>query len=185
MLEFKAENKPKIALLLDGRIEITFTAPKSVLRAVDGLPDKPLAVSVKEYREKRSLSQNDYFWLLCGKLSEKLTRSKENIYKDLVKDYGVYEILPIKNEAVESFIYRWSKNGLGWFTEDMGESKLSGYTKLIAYYGSSTYNSKEMTRLLNAVLQECKDQGIQTMPLSDIMLLQNENDSTERAENGK
>lgn len=176
MLEFKAESKPKIALLLNGKIEITFTAPKSVLRAFDGLPDKPIAVTVKEYREKRSLSQNAYLWLLCGKLSEKLTRSKEDIYKDFVKDYGVYEILPVKNAAVESFIYRWSKNGLGWFTEDLGESKLSGYTKLIAYYGSSTYNSKEMQRLLNAVIQECEGQGIPVMPLSDIMLLENEND---------
>lgn len=185
MLEFKAENKPKIALLLNGQIEITFTAPKSVLREFDGLPDKPLAVSVKEYREKRSLSQNGYLWLLCDKLAAKLGISKEDVYKTFIKDYGVFDVLPIRNDAVERFKLNWSGHGLGWFTEDMGESKINGYTKLIAYYGSSTYNSKEMTRLLNAILQDCKEQGIQTMPLSEIMLLQNDNDPTERAENGK
>lgn len=176
MIEFRAENKPKIAVLLDGRIEITFNAPKSVLRDFDGLPDKPLAITVKEFRQKRSLSQNSYLWLLLDKLAEKLNRSKEDIYKIYVKDYGVFEVLPIKNEAVDRFITNWSKNGLGWFTEDLGESKLNGYTKLIAYYGSSTYNSKEMARLIDAVIQECEEQGIQTMQLSDIMLLQNDND---------
>lgn len=176
MIDFKAENKPKIAILLNGKIEITFTAPKSVLREFDGLTDKPLSITVKEWREKRSLSQNDYFWTLCGKLSEKHTRSKDDIYKDYVKDYGLYEILPIRNEAVESFIYRWSKKGLGWFTENLGESKFKGYTKLIAYYGSSTYNTAEMKRLIDAVIFDCETEGIQTMPLSDIMLLQNEND---------
>lgn len=176
MIEFRAEKKPKIALLLGGGIEITFTTSKSVLREFDGLFDKPLTVMVKEYRQKRSLSQNAYLWVLLDKLGQKLNLSKESIYKLFVKDYGVFEILPIRNEAVERFKSNWSKNGLGWFCEDLGESKLSGYTKLIAYYGSSTYNSKEMTRLIDAVIQECEAQGINTMPLSEIMLLQNDND---------
>ena len=176
MIEFRAENKPKIAVLLDGRIEITFNAPKSVLREFDELPDKPLAITVKEFRQKRSLSQNSYLWVLLDKLGAKLNRSKEDIYKIYVKDCGVFEVLPIKNEAVERFITNWSKNGLGWFTEDLGESKLNGYTKLIAYYGSSTYNSKEMARLIDAVIQDCEEQGIQAMPLSEFMLLQNDND---------
>lgn len=175
MIEFKAENKPKIALLLDGQAEITFTAPKGVIRQFDGLTDKPLTVTVKEFRQKRSLSQNSYLWVLLDKLAQKVNQSKEDIYKTYIKDYGVFEILPIKNEAVASFKARWQK-GLGWFCEDLGESKLNGYTKLIAYYGSSTYNSKEMTRLIDAVVYDCHVIGIDTMPLSDIMLLQNDND---------
>lgn len=176
MIEFRSENKPKIAVLLDGHIEITFTAPKSAMRAFDSLQDKPLAVTVKEYRQKRSLSQNAYLWLLLDKLGAKLNRSKEDIYKIYVKDCGVFEVLPIRNDAVERFKVNWSKHGLGWFTEDLGESKLDGYTKLIAYYGSSTYNTAEMKRLIDTVIQDCEEQGIQTMPLSEIMLLQNDND---------
>ena len=177
MIEFRAENKPKIAVLLDGRIEITFNAPKSVLREFDGLTDKPLTVTIKEFRQKRSLSQNSYLWLLLDKLAEKVNRSKEDIYKIYVKDYGVFEVLPIRNEAVDRFITNWSKNGLGWFCEDLGESKLNGYTKLIAYYGSSTYNTAEMKRLIDAVIQDCEEQGIQTMPLNEFMLLRNDNDT--------
>ena len=176
MIEFKADQKPRIALTLDNQTEITFTAPKSTLRAFDGLKDKPLTVQVKEFREKRSLSQNSYMWVLLDKLAEKINRDKDFLYKEYVRSYGVFEVLPIRNEAVGSFTSKWGKNGLGWFCEDLGESKLSGYTKLIAYYGSSTYNSKEMTRLIDAVIQDCKEMGINTMPLTDIMLLMNDND---------
>ena len=176
MIEFRAENKPKIALVFGGQAEITFTAPVSVLRAFEGLNDKPLTVTVKEYREKRSLSQNSYLWVLLDQLGAKLNRSKEDIYKDYVRDCGVFEILPIRNDAVDRFTANWSKNGLGWFTEDLGESKLEGYTKLIAYYGSSTYNTAEMKRVIDAVLYDCQEQGINTMPLKDIMLLRNDND---------
>lgn len=177
MIEFKAENSPRVAILLNGNVEITFTASKkSALKEFDGLQDKPLTVTVKEYRPKRSLSQNAYLWVLLDKLAAKINRSKEEVYKDYVKDYGVFEILPIRNDATERFVRNWSKNGLGWFTEDLGESKLNGYTRLIAYYGSSTYTTAELKRVLDAVIQDCKEQGIQTMPLSEIMLLQNDND---------
>lgn len=176
MIEFKAEKKPRLALSLDGQAEITFTAPKSVLRDFEGLTDKPLTVTVKEFRQKRSLSQNAYLWVLLDKLAAKVNRSKEDIYKIYIKDYGVWETLPIRNDAVERFKKNWSKNGLGWFCEDLGESKLNGYTRLIAYYGSSTYTTAELKRVLDAVIVDCEEMGINTMPLSEIMLLQNDND---------
>ena len=176
MIEFKAEKCPKIAVLLDGRVEITLTTTKSVVRAFEGLKERDLTVTIKEFRPKRSLSQNAYLWVLLDELGKKVDRSKEDLYKAFVKEYGVFEILPIRNEAVTSFVTRWGKNGLGWFCEDLGESKLNGFTKLIAYYGSSTYNTEEMRRLIDEVVYECKEQGINTMPLSDIMLLANDND---------
>ncbi len=176
MIEFRAEKKPKIALLLDDTIEITFNAPKSVLKQFDGLNDKPLTITVKEFRKKRSLSQNAYLWVLLDELAKKLNTGKEDVYKSYVKDYGVFEVLPIKNEAVDCFKTKWGKNGLGWFCVDLGESKLNGYTRLVAYYGSSTYNTQEMTRLIDAVVTDCKEQGINTMTMSDIMLLANDND---------
>lgn len=176
MIEFKAQNKPKLAVLLNNQVEITFTTSKSVLKAFESLDDTELTVSVKKYSKKRTYSQNAYLWVLLDEIGQKVGRSKEDVYKAYIKDYGVFEILPLKNEAVESFKYKWGKNGLGWFCEDLGESKLNGFTKLLAYYGSSTYNTKEMQRLLDAVVNDAKELGINTMTLSEIMLLKNEND---------
>ena len=176
MIEFKALNKPRVAILLNNQVEVTFTCNRSVVRQIEDLGDKELNVVVKEYREKRSLSQNAYFWKLVNEIAIKLDRSKEAVYRSYIKDYGLFEFLPIRNDAVNAFMNKWSKNGLGWFCEDLGESKLNGYTKLAAYYGSSTYNTQEMKRLIDAVIYDCEELGISTMPLSEIMLLKNDND---------
>lgn len=176
MIEFKTK-KPEFKFLINGMVEISFQANKSILKDFDNIKDdKELVVQVKEYRQKRSLSQNAYMWVLLDEIGKAVNRSKEDIYKELVKDYGVFEILPLKDEAVKRFNHNWSKNGLGWFTEIIGKSKLNGYTNLIAYYGSSTYDTQEMNRLLDAVITECQELGIPTMTLSEIMMLKNDND---------
>lgn len=175
MIEFKT-NKPEFKFLVNGKVEITFTCDKSILRQFESLKDDiDLTVQVKEYRQKRSLSQNAYMWVLLDEIGKAVNRSKEDIYRELVKDYGVFEIIPLKDEAVKRFNHNWAKNGIGWFTDVLGKSKLKGYTNLIVYYGSSTYDTKEMTRLLDAVINECQELGINTMTLSEIMLLQNDN----------
>ena len=107
--------------------------------------DNTKKYEVKEYKEKRSLDANAYAWVLLGKLQDRLHIPKEDIYRDLIRNIGSYEVVPIKNEALEKFKQAWSKNGLGWIT-DTTRSKLEGYTNVIAYYGSSIYDTKEMKK---------------------------------------
>jgi hypothetical protein len=38
----------------------------------------------------------------------------------------------------------------------------------MAYYGSSTYDTAQMHRLLDAIMEECKTQGIETRPQEEI-----------------
>ena len=110
--------------------------------------DKTKKYEIKEYKEKRSLDANAYAWVLLGKLQDKLHIPKEEIYRDAIRNIGSYEVIPIKNEAVEKFRQAWSKKGLGWITETT-KSKLDGYTNVIAYYGSSIYDTKEIYRTNN------------------------------------
>ena len=125
---------------------------------------------VKEYKAKRSLDSNAYCWVLLGKLQEKLKIPKEEIYRDLIKNIGSYEIIPVKNEAVEKFRKAWSKNGIGWITETT-KSKLEGYTNVITYYGSSSYNTAEMSKLIELIVQECQQLGIETRNTGEIKSL--------------
>ena len=90
--------------------------------------DKDKQYEVKEYRQRRSLDSNAYAWVLLGELQNKLHIKKEEIYRDLITNIGSYEILPVKNEAVEKFRQAWSKNGTGWVTETM-KSKLERFYK--------------------------------------------------------
>ena len=146
-------NKSKISLLLD-------TNEISIIEELKNY--EKLNVELKKYYKKRSLDSNAYAWVLIGKLQAKLGIEKNVIYKDLIKEIGSYEIVPIKNEAVMKFRESWSKNGLGWITETM-KSKLDGFTNVICYYGSSSYDTKEMTRFIDLIVNECKELGIETL----------------------
>ena len=129
--------------------------------------DKTKKYEVKEVKKKRSLDSNAYAWVLLGKLQEKLNIPKEDIYRSIIQEIGSYEVIPVKNEAVERFRQAWSKNGLGWITE-ITKSKLEGFTNVIAYYGSSSYNTAEMSRLIDLIVQECKQLDIETKSKSEI-----------------
>lgn len=129
--------------------------------------DKTKKYEIKEYKEKRSLDANAYAWVLLGKLQDKLHIPKEEIYRDAIRNIGSYEVIPIKNEAVEKFRQAWSKKGLGWITETT-KSKLDGYTNVIAYYGSSIYDTKEMTRFIELIIQECEQLDIETKSKAEI-----------------
>jgi hypothetical protein len=71
--------------------------------------------------------------------------------------------MPIKTIAVDAYIDRWKRNGKGWFCEVLGESKLNGYTNIITYFGSSSYDTKEMSRLLEEIITDAKELGIDTL----------------------
>ena len=90
--------------------------------------EKDKQFEIKEYRPKRSLDSNAYAWVLLGKLQDKLHIPKEDIYRDLIKNIGSFEIIPVKNEAVERFRQAWSNHGLGCVTETM-KSKLERFYK--------------------------------------------------------
>ena len=118
--------------------------------------------------KKRSNEANAYFWVLCGKLAAKTRQKKEDIYRELIRDIGDnYEILPIRNDAVEKFVSCWGRDAdgrkkLGWVCDILGESKHEGYTKVCAYYGSSTYTTEQMSVLIDRVVFACEEQGIPT-----------------------
>lgn len=150
--------KPKITLMLEGQ--------NSVESLKEIRKDK-LSIEIKKYHKKRSLDANGYMWVLISKLQEVMNIPKEEIYRDAIRNIGVYEVIPVKNEAVERFIEAWKHNGLGWVCETT-KSRLEGYTNVITYYGSSTYTSKEMSRLVEAIVQECKQFNIETMPQNEL-----------------
>lgn len=148
-----ATNKPTLMLQVNEVNDF-----KQLVDDMHGL-DK-LSIEIKPYRARRSLDANAYAWVLIDKLAEKLNESKENIYREYIKHIGGNsEIVCIKDNAVERLCEGWSKNGIGWQT-DTFPSKLEGCTNVILYYGSSTYDSAQMTRLLDLIIQDCKQQGI-------------------------
>lgn len=122
-IDYKTQ-KPKILLVLNER---------ECLSSLEELKEDKLSIEIKKHKNKRSLDANAYMWVLISKIEKKVNVSKDIVYKDAIKNIGVYEVIPVKNEAVDRFIEAWTKNGLGWVCETT-KSKLEGYTNILAYY---------------------------------------------------
>lgn len=140
--------------------------PKKYLNAVQGILERfnaSFEYEIKPYKEKRSLSANALAWVYCDKLADKLHSTKEEIYRIAVANVGVFtEIKVADAEAAKRFKRIWQHNGVGWLTKTINE------TTIQAYYGSSTYNTQEMARLIDFLQDECRRQGIETRSQEEI-----------------
>lgn len=133
-------------------------------QVLDSLKDgKAYDVEIKEHREKRSLDANAYFWVLVDRLAEKLRIPKTEIYRRYIREIGGNnETVCVTAEAADKLRSGWEHNGLGWQTDTMS-SKLPGCVRVVLYYGSSTYDTAQMSRLIDLIVQDCREQGIETL----------------------
>jgi hypothetical protein len=115
-----------------------------------------LAIKIGKFKKKRSLDANAYCWVLISRLAERLNIPKTDIYRSAIREIGGNcDTVCIQDKAVNSLRDGWQRNGLGWMTETM-PSKLEGCTNVILYYGSSTYDTAQMSRLINIIIEECR-----------------------------
>lgn len=122
---------------------------------------KPYTISIDRQKRKRSLNANAYMWQMCQKIAEKVGATKETVYRKNIREVGSFETVELISAGAARFIRRWQANGLGCIAEPLSER--NGYTTIIAYYGSSSYSTAEMSRLIEAVVEEAKTLGVETM----------------------
>ena len=168
----------RVMISLDGQVEYIITSKDLPKAEIDELTQltangKELSVEIKPYRARRSLDANAYCWVLCQKLSEKLNCTKEDVYKEAIRKAGQFDFIAVTDKATEQFIKAWQSKGLGWYAEAL-ESKIDGCKKVMVYYGSSVYDSKEMSHLIDYIVSECKEQGIETLPPWEVERLKKE-----------
>lgn len=127
-----------------------------------------LTIKVGKFSKKRSLDANAYAWVLMSRLAEKLNIPKSDIYRQAIKEIGGNsDTVCVQDKAVNSLCDGWERNGIGWQT-DTFPSKLDGCTNVILYYGSSTYDTQQMSRLINNIVEECRLQGIETKSQAEL-----------------
>lgn len=140
----------------------------------DRLNEKEIEVEIKETKKKRSKDANAYMWTLLGELSEVLNIDKITLYRQYVRNIGGnYQVVCVQNQAVNDLCRGWEHNGIGWLT-DTAESKIEGCTNVLLYFGSSTYNTKQMSRLLDLVIEDCKENGIEVLTPDELSLIKGE-----------
>ncbi len=113
-------------------------------------------VKINKHREKRSLNANNYLWELCTQIGDILRKSKEEVYLDMLVDYGQSIMVSVLSDIKLNGFYKYYK--------EAGKSILNGkeFTHYKIYKGSSEYNTKEMSILLDGIVQEARQLGIRT-----------------------
>lgn len=142
-----------------------------VLKAIEALGSGPYEIHIKEHRQKRSLNANAYAWELMGRLAENQGVSKEEVYRHHVRLVGVYRQVEINEAAEETLIHSWGLHGIGWIAERVDYTHHKGFVMVNLYYGSSTYNTKQMSRLIDNIVQDCEAVGIPTKTPNEIAKL--------------
>ncbi|MCE5227910.1 MAG: recombination protein NinB [Porphyromonadaceae bacterium] len=152
-------------------VEIPKDMKNTVQEFISSLTDKQYDVVIKPHKEKRSLDANSYMWVICDKIAKAMhdgKTTKEDIYREAIRQVGEWEDKPILNEDVEKHIKMWGMIGDGWFSEQRRESKLRGHKVVRDYYGSHIYDTQSMSVLVDYIVEQAKEMGIETMTPREI-----------------
>jgi len=134
----------------------------------DRLKNTDVDVEIKKHRKQRSLTANAYAWVLVDKIAEALILDKASVYKNAIREIGgVSEIVCVQEGAVDRLRSAWEANGIGWQAEAM-PSKIEGCANVILWYGSSTYDTRQMYGLISRLIDDCRGLGIETRPEDEI-----------------
>ena len=139
--------KTKVTLVFENR---------GIARFLEKYKEKDLRVKIKKWFNKRSLNANSYAWSLITELANAMKMSKEEMYFLKLKDYGQSELVLITEKANPKYYFKYySKEG---------ETVVKGqkYIWYKVYKGTSEYDTKEMSIFIDGLIQECKEQDIET-----------------------
>ena len=158
-------------LTVRGDIELLLTVggdPALLGELIRKANEKPYTVEIEPLRKPRSINANSYMWVICDKIAKKIHNTKEDIYRHAIREVGVWDDVPRPTDKVQEHIETWDSIGIGWFSEEMRFSKLNGYTVVRDYYGSSVYNSKQMSVLIDYIVDQAKELDIETMTPAEL-----------------
>ena len=156
------------ATLDNGELEITLQVAKEDKGKGYRLEtDKLFEIEFRSPKSKRSVQANRLLWTLLDKIATALKSTKEDVYRDYIHKVGKFDILAIKNEAVDRFIKGWASKGLGWSAVIQRDSKFDGFKAVVVYYGTSAYTVEELNKLIEEVKQDCDDLGLDTLSECD------------------
>ena len=119
---------------------------------------------IKEKRNHRSQDANAYCWVLIGQMADMLGTAKDDIYLEMLKRYGQGGEVTLEWNQVNAFTRAWKYNEP---VQTIGTGDGTRYVYRF-WVGSSAYDTKEMTALIDGIVSECKDLGIDTRTPDEI-----------------
>lgn len=148
------------------RINMTFEVNEQPTEEINQIAScEKLSIEVKKFRQKRSLDANAYCWVLMTKIAEVVDSSKDEVYEEMLQKYGYvyqddegYIAVTVKAEVDMSKI-----QGHWKFLKTNGV-----FSSYLMIKGSSEYDSAEMAKFIDRIIDEAKDLGIETLPPEEL-----------------
>lgn len=145
-----------------GKLTLTTSDPEAIRFAYGFKGEGEYTLSPA--KKRRSLDANAYAWVIVDKLAAALGLTKTEVYRNAIKEIGGNsEIVMVRDDVVGEFCRCWESRGVGWQTEQM-PSAYQGMTNVICYKGSSEYDTKQMSLLIDNLVQDAQALGIETLP---------------------
>ena len=173
---------------ISGKFQITFEVYQDISESIKAMQDKPLRITAKQWREKRSLDANAYYWVLITKLAEALHISKPRCHNLMLRRYGqnltidgkvAYIRIPDTEKAEEMALEAETYHIRPTSQVVSGNDGIN-YRTYIMLLGSSEYDTAEMTHLIDGLVSECKEVGIETLTPDELSRMIAEYDQNRR-----
>lgn len=149
----------------DNKFNVTFAIDEQLTQeSIESITDCKLSIKAVKFRQKRSLDANSLLWVCCQSIATALRSDKWSVYLQMLKRYGKFTHICVKPSVVDAVKAQWRE------CEELGEVNINGQPaiQMLCYFGSSTYNTKEFSVLLDGVISEMKEMGLDT-PTSEDM----------------
>lgn len=139
---------------------------------------------IREWKPERTRSQNSYFHVLVGKIAKALKVSNTAVKNKLIADYGYYDAdigHVIVKDSLDYLEFEQLHLKPSTRTQEMANGEL--YRVFYVMRGTHTYNTAEMTRILDATIEEAKQLGIETLPPEELQRMKEMSEKREKAQN--
>ncbi len=139
--------------LRTGKWRLTFLVEEMPTEDLGG----DLRLTVKKWKEKRSLNANALLWKMLGDIARELQTDKWEVYLQMLKRYGKFTYVLVHPKAVDALKNTWRE------TEVLGEIDVNGVkaVQVLCYYGTSQMDSGEFSKLIDGVKSEMVEMGLE------------------------
>lgn len=150
----------------DGEWVVSFATRVDPRPLFDELHEKDVSVEIKKASRRRTKTANDFLWAMCTDIGNALNPPipKEEVYRNAVWEtrdkIHAFQTMHMREEAIETFKRIWAQNGTAWFVEVIDYSPFPGCKSVLAFYGSSRFDSGQMSILIDYLKQDMTNMGL-------------------------
>lgn len=177
-----------------GKVKIEYQIESSVSPAdIERATGKILRLKAVQWKEKRSLDANAYYWVLLSRLAEVLHISKPRAHNLMLRKYGqpetfdgagayirIPDTVKAEEEALEASTYHIRPT-----SQVVSGTDGVNYRTYVLIKGSSEYDTREMGELIDGLIGDCKELGIETLPPEEITRMLQTYESNRRKNDGE